>query len=274
MGCVHSISVCVKGAAGFDNSMCRCCRVQEIKNTGAPTRNLQATASREDKGRKGEGTFLFLGPAAGHTSWTCVKDTVISERPVGLHRPCLLCCMWQSLGFPCSLIPAEGWAVHQESWLCCHSMSTLPHPPVALDLCSVPFPQQGLHGEGILINLLLSLPFHPSPSFYYIKSTAWKTDTFPAVVSVKQKSASGQVNRSCGLFSSLGCARTSWWLESSLSEITSWWTPLTHHPQWLTAPSITCSGVRGGSESLLPLGANVQVVHLLYKLLLDWDLEI
>ncbi len=57
-------------------------------------------------------------------------------------------------------------------------------------------PQLALHQEGILINLLLSLQFHPSPSVYYIESTVWKTDTFPAVVSVYQESASGQVNRS------------------------------------------------------------------------------
>lgn len=57
-------------------------------------------------------------------------------------------------------------------------------------------PQSALNQEGILINLPPSLPFHPSPSVYYIDSTAWKSDTFPAVVSVNQESASGQVNRS------------------------------------------------------------------------------
>lgn len=55
-------------------------------------------------------------------------------------------------------------------------------------------PQSALHQEGILINLPLSLPFHPSPSVYYIESTARKSDTFAAVVSVNQESASGQVN--------------------------------------------------------------------------------
>ena len=56
-------------------------------------------------------------------------------------------------------------------------------------------PQLSYRQEGILINLLLSLPLHPSPSVYYTESTVWKTDTFPAVVSVNQESASGQVNR-------------------------------------------------------------------------------
>lgn len=50
--------------------------------------------------------------------------------------------------------------------------------------------------KGILINLPPSLPFHPSTFVYDIESTARKSDTFAAVVSVNQESASGQVNYS------------------------------------------------------------------------------
>lgn len=104
--------------------------------------------------------------------------------------------MWQSLGFPCSLVPAARLSRTPGilTMLPQHVNATPPTcgtRPVRRAL-----PQSALHQEGILINLLLSLPLHPSPCVYYIESTAWKSDTFPAVVSVNQESASGQVNRS------------------------------------------------------------------------------
>lgn len=34
--------------------------------------------------------------------------------------------------------------------------------------------QLALYQEGILMNLLLSLPFHPSPSLRYTEPAAWK----------------------------------------------------------------------------------------------------
>lgn len=52
-----------------------------------------------------------------------------------------------------------------------------------------------LHQRGILINLPLSHPISSIASVYYIESTARKSDTFSAVVSFNQESASGQVNQ-------------------------------------------------------------------------------
>lgn len=61
------VSECVKGAARSGNSMCRCCRVQEIKITAPPKRNVRATLSRGGENKKGETTLLFLGPVTGDT---------------------------------------------------------------------------------------------------------------------------------------------------------------------------------------------------------------
>lgn len=125
MWCVHSKSVRVKGAAGFDSSMCRCCRLQI--------------------------------PMHSDSSW-------------GLScAPGILTMLPQHVN---ATPPTCGTRPMQRA-----------------------LPQSALHQEGILINLPLSLPFHPSPSVYDIDSTARKSDTFPAVVSVNQESASGQVNR-------------------------------------------------------------------------------
>ena len=95
--------------------------------------------------------------------------------------------------------------------LCCHSMLLLLLLPVALEPHAMHPPCLALHQGGILINLSLS---RPSPSFYYIESTAWKSDTFLSVVSVNQESASGQVNPvdivDVAYYLSLVYAHTSW----------------------------------------------------------------
>lgn len=94
-------------------------------------------------------------------------------------------------------------------------MSLLLLLPVALEPHAMhPSPCLALHQGGILINLSLSHPVPSITSFYYIESTARKSDTFLSVVSLNQESASGQVNPvdivDVAYFLSLEFAHTSW----------------------------------------------------------------
>lgn len=45
--------------------------------------------------------------------------------------------------FPWGLIPDEGWTMHQEFWLCCHSRSLLLLLPVAFEPRAMPPPSPG-----------------------------------------------------------------------------------------------------------------------------------
>lgn len=261
------------GAAGFDNSMCRCCRVQVIRKNlklpGGTSRQLHA------KGERVKGGLLFLDPAAGHTSW---KDTMVGKVPVGLHRTffilfCCCCCLLSSC------VTAHRFPMQSDQGLSYtpRILTMLPqHVDTTPPTCGTrhtqhSLPQLSFRQEGILINLLLSLPFHPSPSVYYTESTAWKADTFPAVVSANQESASGQVNQPALVmwlifkFGMCSCI-----LVEAVEQRISDYILIAPPPFRITLsdlefhPSPDCSGVRGGNESsFFPCGDSEVLIDIL-----------
>lgn len=110
--------------------------------------------------------------------------------------------------------------------------------------------------------------FHPSPSLYYIESTARKSDTFPAVVSVKQESAPGQVNQSTLVMWLIFRFGMCWHIAVAVARPVRKYARM--HPS-CTPPSMDfysrahqpgSSGVGAGSESpLLASGANCVVAR-------------
>lgn len=104
-------------------------------------------------GRKGErewhNSFLFLCPA----------DNAVGKKQVSPWRPLVWCSVWPSLGFS-GLSCTPGILTMLPQHVCATP------PTCGTKPAQRAFPQLALHQEGILINLLLSLPLYPSSSIY------------------------------------------------------------------------------------------------------------